>query len=96
MLGTNALGRARERTAARSLPATGVPSRSVAIVPVARVYNGKPFVHLEGRLQMALSLYQAGRVKSILVSGNETAETPEVTRDDRLAAGAWRREERTS
>ena len=64
--------------------ATGVPSRSVAIVPGARVYNGKPFVHLEGRLQMALSLYQAGRVKSILVSGNETSEAPEVS-----AMTAW-------
>ena len=64
--------------------ATGVPSRSVAIVPGARVHNGKPFVHLEARLQMALSLYQAGRVKSILVSGNETAEAPEVS-----AMTAW-------
>jgi SanA protein len=56
-----------------------VPTRNVAIVPGARVYNGKPFVHLEARLQMALSLYQAGRVKAILVSGNNTAESPEVT-----------------
>jgi vancomycin permeability regulator SanA len=43
------------------------------------VNNGKPFVHLEARLQMALSLYQGGRVKAILVSGNETAEAPEVS-----------------
>jgi len=64
--------------------ATGVPSRSVAIVPGARVHNGKPFVHLEARLQMALSLYQGGRVKAILVSGNETAEAPEVS-----AMTAW-------
>ncbi len=56
-----------------------VPARSVAIVPGARVHNGKPFVHLEARLQMALSLYQGGRVKAILVSGNQTAESPEVT-----------------
>jgi SanA protein len=56
-----------------------VPERSVAIVPGARVINGKPFVHLEGRLQMALSLYQAGRVKAILVSGDQTAAAPEVT-----------------
>ena len=56
-----------------------VPARSVAIVPGARVHNGKPFVHLQARLQMALSLYQAGRVKAILVSGNETAESAEVT-----------------
>jgi vancomycin permeability regulator SanA len=56
-----------------------VPARSVAIVPGARVHNGKPFVHLEARLQMALSLYQGGRVKAILVSGNQTTESPEVT-----------------
>jgi vancomycin permeability regulator SanA len=61
-----------------------VPARSVAIVPGARVYKGKPYVHLEARLQMALSLYQAGRVKAILVSGNETSETPEVA-----AMTAW-------
>ena len=64
-----------------------VPARSVAIVPGARVINGKPFVHLEARLQMALSLYQGGRVKAILVSGRETAEAPEVT-----AMIAWLRE----
>ena len=61
-----------------------VPARSVAIVPGARVHNGKPFVHLEARLQMALSLYQGGRVKAILVSGNQTAESPEVA-----AMTAW-------
>jgi SanA protein len=58
--------------------AASAPSRSVAIVPGARVQDGKPFVHLEARLQVALSLYQAGRVKAILVSGNQTAESPEV------------------
>jgi vancomycin permeability regulator SanA len=55
-----------------------VPSRNIAIVPGARVVGGKPFVHLEGRLQVALSLYQTGRVKAILVSGNQTDESPEV------------------
>jgi vancomycin permeability regulator SanA len=64
-----------------------VPARSVAIVPGARVVDGKPFVHLQARLQMALSLYQAGRVKAILVSGNETAASAEVT-----AMSAWLRE----
>ena len=64
--------------------AASTPSRSVAIVPGARVHNGKPFVHLEARLQMALSLYQGGRVKAILVSGNQTEESPEVA-----AMTAW-------
>src|SRR5688572_9147538 len=56
-----------------------VPARSVAIVPGARVRKGKPFFHLEARLQAALALYRAGQVKAILVSGNDTAASPETT-----------------
>jgi len=56
-----------------------VPARSVAIVPGARVHGGKPFAHLEARLDAALALYRAGQVKAILVSGNDTAASPEVT-----------------
>ena len=51
------------------------------------MYNGKPFVHLEARLQAALALYRAGQVKAILVSGNDTAASPEVT-----AMRTWLRE----
>jgi vancomycin permeability regulator SanA len=58
--------------------ATTVPNRRVAIVPGARVHQGKPFVHLTARLEAALSLYRLGRVKSILVSGNNTEAAPEV------------------
>jgi SanA protein len=64
-----------------------VPSRDVAIVPGARVYNGKPFVHLEARLKTALMLYQGGRVKKILVSGTDTAEAPEAS-----VMSSWLRE----
>jgi vancomycin permeability regulator SanA len=56
-----------------------VPSRSVAIVPGARVVNGQPFNHLRGRLETALMLYRGGRVKKILVSGNDTAAAPEAS-----------------
>ena len=56
-----------------------VPARSVAIVPGARVRKGKPYTHLEARLDAALALYRAGQVKAILVSGNDTAASPEVT-----------------
>jgi SanA protein len=59
--------------------AASAPARSVAIVPGARVRKGKPFVHLEARLQAALALYRAGQVKAILVSGNDTPASPEVT-----------------
>jgi SanA protein len=48
-----------------------VPARPVAIVLGARVYdNGTPSGMLEDRLQTALELYQAGRVKKIIVSGD--------------------------
>jgi SanA protein len=56
-----------------------VPARAFAIVPGSRVYRGKPFFILTARLTAALELYQSGRVKAILVSGNDTAESPEVT-----------------
>jgi SanA protein len=65
----------------------GVPARSVAIVPGARVVDGKPFVHLRGRLETALMLYQGGRVKKILVSGNDTPDAPEAS-----VMSAWLRE----
>lgn len=64
--------------------ASTVPARTVAIVPGARVHQGKPFVHLEARLQAALELYRAGRVKAILVSGQNSEESPEVN-----AMRAW-------
>jgi SanA protein len=64
-----------------------VPSRSVAIVPGARVLDGQPFVHLRGRLETALMLYQGGRVRKILVSGNDTATSPETS-----VMSAWLRE----
>ena len=64
-----------------------VPARNVAIVPGARVYGGQPFLHLRGRLETALMLYRGGRVKKILVSGNDTADSPEVS-----VMSAWLRE----
>jgi vancomycin permeability regulator SanA len=78
---------AREARGRVFADAASVPARSVAIVPGARVLNGKPFVHLEARLQTALSLYRAGQVKAILVSGNDTYASPEVT-----AMRTWLRE----
>lgn len=56
-----------------------VPARTFAIVPGSRVVDDKPLRILGARLQAALELYRAGRVKAILVSGQETAEAPEAT-----------------
>ncbi|MEZ4458440.1 MAG: ElyC/SanA/YdcF family protein [bacterium] len=50
---------------------TSVPARTWAIVPGARVWaSGEPSHSLEDRLQTALDLYQQGKVKRILVSGD--------------------------
>ena len=58
---------------------SSVPARSVAIVPGASVFGGQPLASLQDRLGAALTLYRAGRVKAILVSGNDSADQPEVT-----------------
>ena len=59
--------------------AAAIPARTFAIVPGSRVERGKPLPILRSRLEAALELYRAGRVKAILVSGQETAEAPEAT-----------------
>jgi vancomycin permeability regulator SanA len=59
--------------------AAAVPARTYAIVPGSRVYRDKPLPILRARLEAALELYRTGRVKAILVSGQETARAPEAT-----------------
>jgi vancomycin permeability regulator SanA len=54
------------------------PARTIAIVPGSRVYRGNPLPILRDRLQAALTLYRAGRVKAVLVSGAQTSEAPEA------------------
>jgi SanA protein len=84
VLGTNAwVAHAASGRAYASIDA--VPSRSVAIVPGSRVVDGKPAIHLRRRLETALMLYQGGRVKKILVSGNDTSSEATVM-------SAWLRE----
>lgn len=47
------------------------PTKSVAIVFGAGLWsNGKPMPYLAARLDLAAQLYEAGRVKAILVSGD--------------------------
>jgi vancomycin permeability regulator SanA len=54
------------------------PNKTVAIVPGARVHGDRPSMLLRNRLKSALELYRAVRVTTILVSGNDTASSPEV------------------
>jgi SanA protein len=65
------------------------PARAVAIVPGSRVDAGRPLALLRDRLQSALELYREGRVKTVLLSGNDSAGAPEATvmRDWLLARG---------
>lgn len=67
--------------------AAKVPNRSVAIVPGSRVFQGKPLHIVRSRLEAALDLYRAGRVKAILISGDDSAASPEVT-----VMAAWLRD----
>jgi SanA protein len=66
-----------------------VPARTFAIVPGSRVQRGKPLDLLRDRLQAALSLYQSGRVRAVLVSGADSPGAPEapVMQDWLLARG---------
>ena len=63
-----------------------VPARDAAIVPGARVYpDGRPSPALADRLSAALALYEAGRVRRILVSGDAAA----VEYDEVVAMRRW-------
>jgi SanA protein len=64
--------------------AVGVPTRDVAIVPGAPTAGRRPTAVLIDRLSLALKLYRNHQVAAILVSGNDTADDPEVT-----AARLW-------
>ncbi|MDX1958087.1 MAG: ElyC/SanA/YdcF family protein [Leptospiraceae bacterium] len=57
-----------------------VKKYSVAIVPGAAVYGSKPSPILKDRLELALKLYKKGKVKKILLSGdNEMKSYNELT-----------------
>ena len=55
------------------------PARTIAIVPGAAIYRGRAAGSLGQRLETALSLYRTGQVKAILVSGNDSPASPEVS-----------------
>lgn len=56
-----------------------LPQREVAIVPGVLFAGGRPSHVLVARMELALALYQAGRVKSILISGDELGKGHEVS-----------------
>ncbi|MEV4410442.1 ElyC/SanA/YdcF family protein [Catellatospora sp. NPDC049609] len=62
-----------------------VPAAPVALVLGAQVYDdGSPSAFLEARLDIARQLYEAGRVRAVLVSGDHgrwTYDEPDTMRD---------------
>jgi len=60
--------------------ADAVPERPVAIVLGASVYrSGKPSEMLRSRLDVALGLYRAGKVKKLLLTGDHRPGYDEIT-----------------
>jgi vancomycin permeability regulator SanA len=67
-----------------------VPARPVALVFGAKVHGQRPSAFLAARLDLALGLYQQGRVRVILVSGADRGasyDEPDVMRDYLIAHG---------
>jgi SanA protein len=68
-----------------------VPDRPVAIVFGAQVFaNGQPSAMLADRIKMAAALYQAGKVKALLLTGDNhiaSYNEPEVMRQYALTLG---------
>ncbi|WP_245630459.1 SanA/YdcF family protein [Granulicoccus phenolivorans] len=63
-------------TADKQYTVASAPTRPVALVLGAEIYpSGRPSPFLEGRLQTALELYQAGKVRVILVSGDNSTQS---------------------
>lgn len=56
-----------------------VSRRDVAIVPGSVFRNGRPNAQVEERLRLALRLYEAGLVGTVLVSGDEEGQGHEAT-----------------
>jgi vancomycin permeability regulator SanA len=81
----------RRTAAGRILPAAAVPPAPAALVLGAQVHpDGTPSAFLAARLDVARQLYQAGKVKAILVSGASMAEEydePQAMRSYLIAAG---------
>lgn len=63
---------------------SALPAREVAIVPGSPTWKREAKAVLLTRLEAALELYRAGRVRAILVSGIDSARDPETS-----AMRAW-------
>ncbi len=65
----------RWRSEGRVLTAAQAPARDVAIIFGAEVYpSGNPSPYLRARLNLGVELYRAGKVKVLIVSGENAPE----------------------
>lgn len=77
-------------SAGRTHTVDDVPARPVAMVLGAKADPGRPSAFLAARLDLAVDLFQRGKVKAILVSGDglpRSNNEPEVMRDYLVARG---------
>ena len=81
----------RARSARRIRTVADVPENDVALVLGAGVrHDGQPSLILRGRLETALALYRAGKVRRVLLSGSPSSRgysEPVVMRDHLVLQG---------
>ncbi len=65
--------------AGRAYPPDDVPERGVGLVLGARSHADRPSAFLAARLDVALSLFEAGKVRVLLVSGDNLARSNHET-----------------
>ncbi|MGV8845926.1 SanA/YdcF family protein [Tessaracoccus sp.] len=66
-------------SAGRSFNLEDVPARPIAMVLGARADEGRPSGFLAARLDLAVELYEMGRIRAVLVSGDNRARSNHET-----------------
>ncbi len=62
-------------SAGRIFDVDGVPARPIAMVLGAQADAGRPSAFLAARLDLAVELYEKGRIRAVLVSGDNTPDS---------------------
>lgn len=91
LIGLSAIVMARAANGLVHMDASRVPAADVVIVPGALVFpGGTPSQMLQGRIDAAVGLYQAGTVDHVLMSGDNSVvryNEPVVMRNSAVAQG---------
>ncbi len=62
-------------SASRTFDVDDVPDRAIAMVLGAKADPGRPSLFLAARLDLAVELYERGKIKAVLVSGDNLADS---------------------